>query len=243
MILLIDAGNSRIKSALWDGDSFSSLPPIATLSDVPPLDWQAVAAPSRVAASNVAGANVAAKLKAWVAAAWSLEPTFATVETPTAGVATHYDNPAQLGVDRWLAALGGYHAVGGAVAVVDAGTAITVDLVDSNGAHLGGSIAPGLSLMVESLTRNTARLRLDSIEHTDSVSTNTATAISMGCIDALAGGIERMQRKVSELFGADHEWIITGGEAPQVMQVCSTEFRHIPDLVLRGLALAIGDAP
>ena len=243
MILLIDAGNARIKSALWNGDSLSNLNPIATLSDASPTDWQTIAIPAGVAISNVAGADVAAKLNAWVAAAWSLEPAFASVQTLAAGIATRYDNPAQLGVDRWLAAIGGYHTIGGAVAVVDAGTAITVDVVDGSGAHLGGTIAPSLALMVESLTRNTARLRLDSIEHTDSVATNTATAISMGCIDALAGGIERMQHKINEMFGTDYEWIITGGEAPQVMEVCATEFRHIPDLVLRGLALAIGDAP
>ncbi len=242
-MLLIDAGNSRIKSALWDGKTLSNLNPIATLSDAPPSDWQTIVNPTRVAISNVAGADVEAKLNAWVAAAWSLEPIYASVQPMAAGVATRYDNPAQLGVDRWLAAIGGYHALGGAVAVVDAGTAITIDLVDSSGAHLGGTIAPGLALMVEGLTRNTARLRLDSIAHTDSVATNTATAISMGCIDALAGGIERMQRKVNELFGADHHWVITGGEAPQVMAVCSTEFRHFPDLVLQGLALTIGESP
>ena len=242
MILLVDAGNSRIKSALWDGKSFSDLNPIATLSDAPPSEWQAIANPTRVAISNVAGADIAAKLNAWIAAAWSLEPTFESVRTRAAGVATRYDNPAQLGVDRWLAAIGGYHAVGGAVVVVDAGTAITLDLVDRSGAHLGGTIAPGLATMVESLTRNTAQLRLDSIEHTDSVATNTASAISMGCIDALAGGIERMQRKVTELLGPEHQWVITGGEAPQIIEMCATQFRHIPDLVLRGLALTIGDA-
>jgi type III pantothenate kinase len=242
LILLIDAGNSRIKSALWDGESLSNLAPMATLSADPPTDWQSLEAPSNVAISNVAGSDVRAKLTTWIAELWLLEPTFVSVQTPTAGVVTHYDDPSQLGVDRWLAAIGGYHMAGGAVAVVDAGTAITVDIVDDSGVHLGGTIGPGVSLMVESLTRNTARLRLDSIEHIDRVATNTATAISMGCIDALAGGVERMQRKIQELFGVDHQWIITGGEAPQVIGVCETEFMHIPDLVLRGLALAIEDA-
>jgi type III pantothenate kinase len=241
-MLLIDAGNSRIKSGVWDEASLTSLTPIETLADTPPTDWLTLPAPSSVAISNVAGTVVAAKLSAWVKATWSLEPTFAGVQALAAGVVTRYDNASQLGVDRWLAALGGYHVAGGAVAVVDAGTAITVDIVDAGGAHLGGTIAPGLSLMVESLTRNTARLRLDSIEPTNSVATNTATAISMGCIDALAGRIERMGNKINEMFGADHEWIITGGEAEQVMDVCTIEFNHIPDLVLQGLVLAVGDA-
>lgn len=242
MILLVDAGNSRIKSAIWDGESLSTLHPISTLSDMPPADWSKLLMPDRVAISNVAGAKVASKLNAWVAAAWSLEPTFASVQSPVAGVTTCYDNPTQLGVDRWLGAIGGYHVVGGAVAVVDAGTAITVDVVDRNGSHLGGTIAPGLALMIEGLTRKTAHLHLESVKHTDSVATDTATAISMGCIGALAGGIERMQYKVRELFGAEHEWLITGGEAQQVMDLCLAEFRHIPDLVLRGLAVATEDA-
>ena len=169
---------------------------------MPPTDWSKLSYPERVAISNVAGSKVASKLNAWVAAAWSLEPAFASVQTPVAGVTTCYDNPTQLGVDRWLGAIGGYHTAGGAVAVVDAGTAITVDIVDRNGSHLGGTIAPGLALMIEGLTRNTAHLHLESVKHTDNVATNTATAISMGCIGALAGGIERMQDQVRELFGA-----------------------------------------
>ena len=242
-MLLIDAGNSRIKSALWDQGSLSSLTPIETQAEDPPADWQILAAPSRVAISNVAGDAIAIKLRGWVKSMWAIEPTFAAVQENAAGVATHYEDPSQLGVDRWLAALGAYHVAKGAVAVVDAGTAITVDIVDAGGAHLGGTIAPGLSLMVESLTRNTAQLRLDSIELTDSVATNTANAISMGCVNSLVGGIQRMRDKLNRIFGSEPEWIITGGEALQVMEVCPIEFQHMPDLVLRGLILAMEDAP
>ena len=239
-MLLIDAGNTRIKYGLRDRGSLSTVTAIATEAAAPPADWQSLAPPSRVAISNVAGAAVAAKLAAWVNAAWSLEPDFVVVRRSAAGVVTRYEDVEQLGVDRWLAVLAGYQISAGAVGIIDAGTAITVDIVDRSGVHLGGSISPGLSLMVDSLTRNTARLRLDSIERTDSVATNTAAAISMGCIDAVVGGIEGIRHKAQELLGIEPRWIITGGEAPKVMEICTVEFEHVPDLVLRGLALAAG---
>lgn len=240
-MLLVDAGNSRVKSGLWTDDSLSLLGTIETHANDAPADWGSIPRPSRVFVSNVAGAAVAAKLRNWVQAAWSIEPTFAAVRREAAGVVTRYEDVSQLGVDRWLAALGGYDLARGAVAVVDAGTAITLDIVNADGVHLGGSIAPGLSLMVESLTHNTARLRLETIERTDSVATNTAAAISTGCIDAVAGGIERMRDKVDELLGGEPRWIITGGEATMIMELCAVRFQHAPDLVLRGLALAAGD--
>jgi type III pantothenate kinase len=240
-MLLIDAGNTRIKSGFWDRGSISSLTAIATTADAPPADWQSLSAPSRVVISNVAGAAIATKLAAWIDTAWSLEPDFVIVRQNTAGVVTRYDDVEQLGVDRWLAVLAGYRLSVGAVGVIDAGTALTVDIVDGNGVHLGGSISPGLSLMVDSLTRKTARLRLDPIERTDSVATNTAAAISAGCIDAVAGAIERIRYKAQALLAMEPKWIITGGEAPKVMEVCAVEFEHVPDLVLRGLVLAAGD--
>lgn len=239
-MFLIDAGNSRIKSGLWDDGSIAYVSAIETAAAAPPAHWQTLERPSSVAVSNVAGAAIAAKLTAWVAALWSIEPTFVTVRREAAGVVTRYDNVEQLGVDRWLAALAAFRIAGGAAGVIDAGTALTVDVVDGDGVHLGGSISPGLSLMVESLTRNTARLRLDSIERTDSVATNTTNAISTGCSDAVAGGIERIRQRVKELLGGEPLWIITGGEAPSVMEIAKIEFRHVPDLVLRGLALAAG---
>jgi len=240
-MLLIDAGNSRIKSGFWDGTSIASMATVETDTSASPDDWQRCGRPLRVLVSNVAGDEVARKLTAWVKATWSLEPTFVGVRRDAAGVVTQYENPEQLGVDRWLAALAAYKIAAGAVAVIDAGTALTVDIVDRHGRHLGGSISPGVALMVASLTRNTARLSLDSIEHTDSVATNTAAAISMGCIDAVAGGIDKMRQKVRARLAAEPLWIITGGEAPIIMDISPVEFRHVPDLVLRGLVLVAND--
>lgn len=239
-MLLIDAGNSRVKSGLFDGESITSLSPVATRTERAPADWENIDSPSTVLVSNVAGDEVAQKIRRWVHAMWSLEPTFTQVRREAAKVVTQYDDPSQLGVDRWLAALAGYQLAPAAAGVIDAGTAMTVDIVDASGVHLGGSISPGLSLMVDSLTRNTAQLSLESIAISGHVATNTAAAISIGCADAVAGGIELMRQKANALLGAEPTWIITGGAATQVLKLCEFELQHEPNLVLHGLALAEG---
>ena len=242
MILLVDAGNSRIKSARCAGGEIVQLEPVPTGTQERPSGWCELTPPERVLISSVAGADVGAIIRQWVAHLWSLDPEFASVRTSAAGMSTRYAQPSQLGVDRWLAALAGYHLADGAACVIDAGTAITIDIVDHAGVHLGGSIAPGLALMVDSLTRNTAHLQLDTFAFTDAVATNTAAAISSGCRDAFAGGIERMYAKIARELGADVPWFVTGGEAQMVMDACAMPLRHVPDLVLRGLAIAGGVA-
>ncbi len=240
MILLVDAGNSRIKSARSADGDITLLEPVPTASREPPAAWCELDPPQRVLVSSVAGADVGAMIRQWVKQLWSLDAAFASVRESAAGMTTRYDKPSQLGVDRWLAAIAGYHLAGGAACVIDAGTALTIDIVDQAGVHLGGTIAPGLALMVDSLTRNTAQLQLDAFTPGDAIATNTAAAISGGCRDAFAGGIERMYAKTTCELGADIPCFVTGGEAGVIMDSCALPLRAVPDLVLRGLALAAG---
>lgn len=240
MILLVDAGNSRIKSACSADGNIIPLEPVPTASQSAPHVWDTLDAPERVLVSNVAGADVGAMIEQWAARLWSLPAEFASVRASAAGMTTRYEEPARLGVDRWLAALAAYHLAAGAVCVIDAGTALTVDIVDQDGVHLGGTIAPGLALMIDSLTRNTAQLRLDSYACTEAVATNTAAAISSGCRDAFAGGIERMYARIQSELATEVPCFVTGGEAPIVMDSCAITMRAVPDLVLRGVALAAG---
>ncbi|MDA0823285.1 MAG: type III pantothenate kinase [Proteobacteria bacterium] len=240
-MLLIDAGNSRIKSAVYLNGMIDLYAPVPTESDLLPVQWKDAETPTSVFVSNVAGAEIAAKLTRWIDEAWAMTPTFVQVSRRAAGMTTQYDDPTKLGVDRWLAALAAYQLARRAVVVVDAGTAITLDVVSDSGVHLGGSIAPGLELMVDSLTRNTARLRLDSIEHTQGIATNTACAISNGCIDAVVGGIERAARAIATSLDGTPDWVITGGGATEIMKHCHIEFRLVPDLVLQGLMFAASE--
>lgn len=237
-MLLIDAGNSRIKSAVFHGGALQDHLTIDTAVDQVPQELVRRNSPGRVLISNVAGRAVAQKLTDWVLGAWSIEPELITVRPKAAGVTTNYDDITKLGVDRWLAALAGYGLTNDTVAVVDAGTALTIDYVSDEGIHLGGSIAPGLNLMLDSLTRNTARLYLDRVQPTNGIATNTASAISTGCVDALIGGIERALNNFAMSQNTQPQLLITGGGAAQIMELCQIQFQHVPDLVLQGLALA-----
>lgn len=63
----------------------------------------------------------------------------------------NYESPQTLGLDRFLACLGAFKESQSAVIVIDAGTALTVDLMDENGVFQGGTISPGLKLWEQSL--------------------------------------------------------------------------------------------
>ena len=111
-----------------------------------------------------------------------------------AGVRNGYRNPAQLGCDRFAAAIGA-HALepGKALVVATCGTATTIDALSADGDFLGGMILPGLGLMASSLARNTAQL--PQIAASGAVpagfADNTDDAILSGCLSAQAGAIER----------------------------------------------------
>jgi len=242
MRLLVDIGNSRIKGGTESRGVIGLLPP---------CEWRrlesgeaftrifgALQRPTQVLVSNVAGNAIANALNRWCQERWTIAPEYATVRAECAGMRTLYDRPAQLGIDRWLAALAGFARVRGAVCVVDAGTALTVDVVTAAGEHRGGLIAPGLSLMARSLTQGTAQLALDEVQTVDRFATNTAHAISLGCREAMAGILARVAERWEREFHETPAWIATGGEASVIRELSPVPIDVVPDLVLRGLAIA-----
>jgi len=140
--LLIDIGNTRIK---WARLEQGTLQPQSAL---PHADWTAqtfvdTLGPAcvdarRVLVSNVAGPRMVQVIRAGLAQAQQVEPEFVTSTVAAGGVRNAYSQPAQLGVDRWLAIIGAHALERGAVCVVSVGTAMTIDGVDANGRHLGG---------------------------------------------------------------------------------------------------------
>lgn len=240
-MLLIDIGNSRIKAGLCQRGGIHPLKP-CDWRKAQPLDaWGSVlnglVKPDRIVVSNVAGNAIATALNQWVDARWQLTPEFVKVRAECAGVRTKYDRPAQLGVDRWLAAIAGFHLAKGPCCVIDSGTALTVDIVTREGEHIGGLIAPGLNLMARSLTQGTAQLALDEVQSVDRFATNTAAAISLGCREAIAGLIARVAERLTKDHGGDFAWFVTGGEASAIAELSPLPLKPVTDLVLQGLAI------
>lgn len=240
MSLLIDIGNSRLKAGLQQAGKIELLPARFWRDEEPDALFDGVLgglAPQPVLASNVAGEEIGSALARWVRARWKQDVRFARVMPAFAGMRTRYEQPNRLGVDRWLAALAGFQLARGAACVIDSGTAFTADVVNAQGEHLGGLIAPGLSLMARSLTQGTAHLNLDVVQRVDAIATNTRAAISLGCQDAIAGLVAQLARRVAREVPGAMAWFITGGEAAQIAAFVEVPLRVEQDLVLRGLAL------
>lgn len=238
--LAVDAGNSRIKLALCRagrleaGAACAWPDPPAGLSEslCSVLD-------RRVAVSGCLVASVVASeretdLADTLAARLETEVTFARVDE--ALFPTRYLDPTRLGVDRWLAALAASASGDGACAVVDCGTALTIDLVDARGVHEGGVIAPGAATMAQALSTSTARLPLVAATAPASPGRSTDECIALGCDLAVAGLIaEAVARFDPE---RRRRWLVTGGAAPRLLDTPAgiPPLEHRPHLVLEGLA-------
>lgn len=238
MILLLDAGNTRIKWS-WLRDGLSSPPRACPHRDLSPLTTEYLAhRPQHILACNVAGEAIQYKLE------HALRRQPIRWITPTAyggGIRNGYQDPKRLGPDRWAAAIGAAHYWPKEdCLVVCAGTALTVDRLRAEGLFEGGSISPGLQLMRQSLDSGTARLgRPDG--QWKAAPTNTADAITTGCINALTGSIQ----KAAEVFAADighpPRILLSGGDARLLGQYLLGQVMTVDNLVLAGLAILSAD--
>ena len=236
-MLLVDIGNTRVKAVLVEGGEARPLPPLATRDREPFVAWSdaITTRPRRLLVSNVAGPELAMQLARYARERWQLDPEFAMPCRTRAGMTTRYAQPDKLGVDRWLAALAAFHEERGAVCVIDVGTALTVDVVTTDGSHLGGLIAPGPELLRLSLTRGTAQLESEGLSLVDGFADNTRDAISLGCTDAIGGLFDRVAARLDPRV--HFQWYLTGGAGALVEALLPVSARHVPDLVLRGLAV------
>ena len=141
MNLLVDIGNTRIKWAIVSSDGWTSgIPQMHRSQPASLFDqmWGNLSTPEKMVISNVAGAEFADSLRRWSELNWSLTPQFIHPKEFEAGVTNAYYDASQLGSDRWAALLGARELCKEAAAVVDCGTAVTVDGIDAQGCFRGG---------------------------------------------------------------------------------------------------------
>jgi type III pantothenate kinase len=249
MILLVDAGNTRIKWAGLEGGALQSGAAVlrrGAAEDVEALAavWAALPAPQRLLIASVAGPDFSVHMQAWSKRFWGLEPEFISAEASAFGVRNAYIEPHRLGVDRWLALIAAHRLVPGPVCIVDCGTALTVDVIARDGEHLGGLIIPGLGLMRRALLEKTAGIGavIGGVPH-DEVSLfakDTRSGVMGGTLYATIAVIDRIVQDVTEAIGTELTCVLTGGDADTVRPLLPADFRYEPELVLQGLALVAG---
>lgn len=241
MILDIDAGNSRLKWRLTtraDGVTESGV-----VSDQAALfDCLAGLVPERIRLASVRGRDWSAAFCRQAGQHWRQSVEVASSTGHAANVTNAYAEPSALGVDRWLAMLAAHARCEGVAAVVDLGTAITLDAVGDDGRHLGGYIVPGLArqcALLEDVGRIGA-LASHAPGHWRVPGTSTSAAVRNGALTMVATwlGGDPLVRSAAARDGL----FVTGGDAAAIMGPLGElglVVRHEPDLVLDGLPLAL----
>ena len=155
MKLLVDIGNRRLKWATTSDGVFDDAGAFVHVN-TPDLtaEWGELKRPDSVWICCVADAKIRATVADFARQKWALQANFITAQKRAAGVVNAYPKPATLGGDRWaalLAAAALYPRQ--SLIIVDAGTAVTVDLLGDDGVHQGGVILPGVSRNVGGVAR------------------------------------------------------------------------------------------
>jgi type III pantothenate kinase len=149
------------------------------------------------------------------------------------------EDPDSVGIDRLCCAAAAYDQVRQACVTASFGTAVTVDCVNAQGVFMGGAILPGVDLQARVLHDGTAALPRVTIEPTGKVyGTSTEQAICNGVIFGLVGSLREITERFATELGAWPQLIITGGNAEVISRHCDFVDAVVPDLAVRGVALA-----
>jgi len=243
MILLVDAGNTRIKWALTGaGEDWFARSGTLALAQVAQFAQQFNARDdiSQVWVSNVAGEEITRHL-ANADFGRPVRRHFIEAQTIQCGVRNNYRDAAQLGCDRWAALIAAWHAIGRNCLVVSSGTATTIDALSLHGEFLGGLILPGVELMLRSLQGATAQLQALPGVYAE-FPRNTADALFSGAIQASCGAIWRQYALLGDVTAP----VLLSGGAAQILQPhlerLNLPLRIVDNLVLQGLLLIAQEA-
>lgn len=223
MHLELDAGNTRIKWRLMDADQ--SVAQGADLQN----ELNDIA---RAQLTSVWVSSVHTAQNKWIESTFP-QAAFATTQPSAAGLANSYKDVSRMGVDRWLAMLAAYASAPDADhIIVDAGTALTLDVV-SNHAHVGGYICPGIQTMKQSILGKTQQVfAAGQWLSGRAPGTSTQACLDHGILDMACSWIESR----CELYPNATVWL-TGGDAEKLVPLLNRSLVLEPDLVLNGLKI------
>ncbi|MCB5188167.1 type III pantothenate kinase [Methylobacillus caricis] len=240
-LLAIDAGNTRIKWAVFtvQGDILQCGILEHGGEQPTPACWHEC---SHAVVANVAGASSYEALLQRLELL-AIPVNWLTPDVQAPGLVNGYEDKKQLGIDRWAAMVAAWQHYQKSCVVVNAGTALTVDLIEQTGQgqgrFIGGIIVPGLRLMQSSLGLATANIGEPPGEWQD-FPLNTGDAVYSGALNAMSGAVDNMLQRLSEHCGQVVSCIVSGGDAELLLpflqrHALAREHKLEENLVLRGL--------
>lgn len=243
MILTVDIGNSRVKWALWRADKIVERG-VATYTvendpDVFAELFSTMGKPVCIFAVCVAVNKLSYGLSEWCEQHWRLGVEFLKTQKQFRHIINGYKNPAQHGADRWASVVASHQLCpGSSVCVVNAGTAITFDLINKDGRHLGGYILPSYVTMHKALQMDTANVKsvFELSFNESGVPDNTSDGVNQGLHKLLQAGIREICQFAMLNMESPMQIIISGGFAKTILSYPDMpKMLHQPDLVMHGL--------
>ncbi len=247
MLLVADVGNTNIVFGLYDGDKLLSSWRISSDRRRTPCElaaWMKVLFELEgVSTEGVEGAvlsSVVPPLTPVVVKAVKMLfgiNTLVVGPGVKTGMPVLVDNPREVGTDRIVNAVAGYHKYGGPLIIVDFGTATTFDVVSARGEYLGGAIAPGIGISMEALFKETAQLpRIDFSAPRSVVGKNTVDSMRAGVFYGYLSLVEGMIDRIEAEVGPSTV-VATGGFAESIASQTDSIDAVEPWLTLEGLRL------
>jgi type III pantothenate kinase len=248
MLLAVDVGNTQTVLGLYEDETLVAHWRVATVASNT-ADELAVGLNSLFALDNIDTANATdvaiASVVPPLTEQWKLmAKRFAQTKplvlnsTTNTGLTVAYENPTEIGADRLADAVAAIALYGAPAIVVDFGTATNIEVIDKNGAFIGGIIAPGLVTSAEALFSAAARLAKTSIQVPPSViGATTREAVQSGLTYGEIDRIDGLIKRIFEELGYSATVVATGGLSARVVALSSTIDVVNDDLTLEGLRL------
>ncbi|WP_299836627.1 type III pantothenate kinase [uncultured Jannaschia sp.] len=248
MLLTVDCGNTNTVFAIWDGTHFLASWRCATqhqrtadeyytwLRTLMALNKVEVAITDVIVSSTVP--RVVFNLRVLCDRYFATRPLVVGKPETRLPVDVRVDAGTQVGPDRLVNTVGGYDRHGGDLIVVDFGTATTFDVVDTDGAYVGGVIAPGANLSLEALHMAAAALpHVDITQPQRVVGTNTVACMQSGVFWGYVGLIKEITARIRAERDRPMKVISTGGLAPLFQQAEVLFDAFEDDLTMHGLTV------
>jgi type III pantothenate kinase len=249
MLLAIDAGNTNVVFAVFDGDRLKGQWRIHTDARRTADEYgvwltqvmeHAGIRPEKVTAAVLASVVPQALFDLRQLAKRYFQAELLVIGDPRlkikTGITVKIDNPSEVGADRLVNAFAAWKKFRQALIVVDFGTATTFDVVSDKAEYIGGVIAPGVNLSLDALQRAAAKLPNVAIQPpARAIGTNTVAAMQSGIYYGYTGLVEGIAGRIKKEYGKKMKVIATGGLAPLYAKACPVIEHLEPDLTIFGL--------
>ncbi|MCP4333567.1 MAG: type III pantothenate kinase [Gammaproteobacteria bacterium] len=238
-MILLDCGNSSLKAQSWEAGRLQASYACSYQSRWTHnlLRWLQTQNATHCYLASVLDATRQTQLEQCLNRIFSNPVVRFVSEKQALGVINAYQQPERLGVDRWLALLACAEIATADAIVIDAGSAITLDLLRADGQHLGGAILPGVNTSIDQFKRIFSHIDFNhpAIVETADPGCSTEAAIHIDYPQSSIELIPELVNRWTPLFENEVTLLLAGGDAARVQRVLGQRGIIRPDLVFRGM--------